>query len=75
CNCLNHKAKAALATTEESESLSSTRVTGSSDDSDPACCNSTIHLNASLDESEEEGKYELLIIIITALLLAALSFL
>ena len=26
CNCLNHKAKAALATTEESESLSSTGV-------------------------------------------------
>ena len=76
CNCLNHKAKAALATTEESESLSSAEVTGSSDDSDPGCCNTTIHLNASLDESEEEeGKYELLIIIITALLLAALSFL
>ncbi|KXT62123.1 heavy metal translocating P-type ATPase [Lactococcus sp. DD01] len=75
CNCLNHKAKAALTTAEESEGSSSSEVTGSSDDSDPACCNTTIHLNVSLDESEEEGRYELLIIIITALLLAALSFL
>ncbi|WP_270345328.1 heavy metal translocating P-type ATPase [Lactococcus petauri] len=75
CNCLNHKAKAALTTAEESEGSSSSEVTGSSDDSDPACCNTTIHLNTSLDEGEEEGKYELLIIIITALLLAALSFL
>lgn len=75
CNCLNHKAKAALATTEENESSSSSEVTGSSDDSDPACCSTTINLNASLDESEKEGKYELLIIIVTALLLAALSFL
>lgn len=75
CNCLNHKAKAALATTEENESSSSSEVTGSSDDSDPACCSTTINLNASLDESEKEGKYELLIILVTALLLAALSFL
>lgn len=75
CNCLNHKAKAALTTAEESEGSSSSELTGSSDDSDPACCNTTIHLNTSLDESEEEGRYELLIIIITALLLAALSFL
>ncbi|QQC57977.1 cadmium-translocating P-type ATPase [Lactococcus garvieae] len=75
CNCLNHKAKAALTTAEESEGSSSSEVTGSSDDSDPACCNTTIYLNTSLDEGEEEGKYELLIIIITALLLAALSFL
>ncbi|MFK4840156.1 heavy metal translocating P-type ATPase [Lactococcus petauri] len=75
CNCLNHKAKAALTTDEESEGSSSSELTGSSDDSDPACCNTTIHLNTSLDECEEEGRYELLIIIITALLLAALSLL
>lgn len=75
CNCLNHKAKAALTTAEESEGSSSSEVTGSSDDSDPACCNTKMNLNTSLDESEEEGKYELLIIIVTALLLAALSFL
>lgn len=73
CNCLNHQAKAAMST-ESGDSVSCSEIPESSDDSDPACCSVNLSLNAGLEDKEEENNSELWIIIISALLLAVLSF-